>query len=91
MRLTTAINRRAATALIVAALSCEMAYAAEPLLGTLPAGSLSKSEMSGVRAEICRDHLFDPASTALRLPTGYRFLTDSSPARAGVSGSPTTT
>ena len=38
----------------------------------LPADALSTALTDGVTAEICRDHLFDPGSRALRLPEGYR-------------------
>jgi hypothetical protein len=51
------------------------AHAADPALGTLPPNSLSTSDTSGVDAEICRDHLFDPSSLSLDLPAGYRLRT----------------
>ena len=65
---------REASALAGAAIACVTVSAAEPRPGALPAGSISTSWMSGVRAEICRDHLFDPALATARLPSGYRLL-----------------
>lgn len=50
------------------------AAASDPRLGTLPPGSASTSFTGGVQAEICRDHLFDPALRPVRLPNGYRLL-----------------
>ncbi|MBK8321514.1 MAG: hypothetical protein IPL06_01965 [Betaproteobacteria bacterium] len=38
-----------------------------------------------MRAEICRDHLFDPALAAARLPTGYRLLPAEEVARSDAS------
>lgn len=60
----------AAAALICAASAC----AADPRFGELPAGAVSTSETHGVVAEICRDHLFDPALARARLPDGYRLV-----------------
>lgn len=48
------------------------AQRAEQLLRELPPGALSTALTDGVAAEICRDHLFDPAPLALTLPAGYR-------------------
>jgi hypothetical protein len=42
--------------------------------GELADGAASVSEQSGVQAEICRDHLFDPSSLRVRLPLGYRVM-----------------
>ena len=56
-------------------LSGGFALAADPVLGELPAGAISTSETSGVSAEICRDHLFDPVSAGIKLPDGYRLRT----------------
>jgi hypothetical protein len=50
-------------------------WAAESRYGTLPPGARSVSELSDVAAEICRDHLFDPATTGVSLPAGYRWVT----------------
>jgi hypothetical protein len=52
-----------------------VAGAAEPGFGELPPGSVSTSETHDVAAEICRDHLFDPAAVASTLPSGYRLTT----------------
>jgi hypothetical protein len=48
----------------------------EPAYGQLVPGAISYQEMSGVQAEICRDHLFDPFANAerLRLPAKYRLI-----------------
>jgi hypothetical protein len=63
-------------AIAAALLACTcLAGAAEPRFGELPAGSVSTSETHDVTAEICRDHLVDPASLSTRLPTGYRLTT----------------
>jgi hypothetical protein len=48
------------------------AQRAEQLLRELPPGALSVALTDGVAAEVCRDHLFDPAPLALTLPAGYR-------------------
>lgn len=48
---------------------------AEVAYGELPPGAESVSEQTGVRAEICRDHLLDPSLATGRLPDGYRFAT----------------
>lgn len=63
------------TSCLVLGLGSGLAYSADPLLGDLPSGAISTSETRGVSAEICRDHLFDPALTALKLPAGYRLRT----------------
>lgn len=61
---------------VLALLACTgLAGAAEPRYGELPAGSLSVSETRDVTAEICRDHLFDPATVRAALPAGYRLTT----------------
>jgi hypothetical protein len=49
--------------------------AAELGFGELPAGSVSTSETHDVTAEICRDHLFNPATAVATLPAGYRLTT----------------
>lgn len=54
--------------------ACLSVSAAENTFGTLPPGMLSTSEVSEVPAEICRDHLFDPATVVDRLPPGYRLV-----------------
>ena len=48
--------------------------AADVTYGKLAPGAISISEVTGVRAEICRDHLFDPSSAKVRLPVGYHFV-----------------
>jgi hypothetical protein len=52
-----------------------VAGAAEPGFGELPPGSVSTSETDDVTAEICRDHLFNPAAVTTTLPAGYRLTT----------------
>lgn len=42
--------------------------------GTLAPGALNTSEQSGVRAEICRDLLIDPADAKTKIPASYRLL-----------------
>lgn len=65
-------------ALAAATLACAAsACAADPRFGELPAGAVSISETHGVTAEICRDHLFDPALARTRLPDGYRLVSAS--------------
>lgn len=69
-------RQRPPLATAVALLVCAgLAGAAEPRFGDLPAGFVSTSETHDVTAEICRDHLFDPASLRTTLPTGYRLTT----------------
>lgn len=65
----------------VGLLICAGLAAAEPRFGELPAGSISTSETHDITAEICRDHLFNPASVNTTLPTGYRFTTAAHAAR----------
>lgn len=48
------------------------ALASEVTFGKLPTGAISTNVVSDVHAEICRDHLFDPALAAADVPTGYR-------------------
>lgn len=50
------------------------AFAADSRYGELKPGAVSQAEMSGVQCELCRDHLFDPATAPARLPDGYRFI-----------------
>lgn len=57
------------------------ALAAEPTYGELKPGAISQAEQSGVQCELCRDHLFDPASAPARLPGGYRLVTAAEYAR----------
>ena len=59
---------------LAAAAICGAATAGELLSASFPAGAISTSELSGVQAEICRNHLFDPAGTSVKLPAGYRLL-----------------
>jgi hypothetical protein len=49
-------------------------YADDVSYGTLPRGALSTNELTGVSAEICRDHLFDPHLVRARLPRGYHLI-----------------
>ena len=39
-------------------------------------GAISYSETTGVHAEVCRDHLFDPLviGEPVHLPAGYRLI-----------------
>lgn len=48
------------------------ALAGEVSFGTLPAGAISTNVVKDVRAEICRDHLFNPSLVEARLPKNYR-------------------
>lgn len=50
------------------------APAAEVAFGVLPAGATSTNVVTDVRAEICRDHLFDPSRIDARLPKDYRLI-----------------
>lgn len=50
------------------------ALAADVAFGVLPAGAVSTNEVTDVRAEICRDHLFDPSRVEIRLPKDYRLI-----------------
>lgn len=50
------------------------AFAADSRYGELKPGAVSQAEQSGVQCELCRDHLFDPATVSARLPDGYRFI-----------------
>ncbi|MBL9098532.1 MAG: hypothetical protein JNK07_16500 [Alphaproteobacteria bacterium] len=43
--------------------------------GALAPGAISTAEQSGVRAEICRDHLLDPAHAKMKLPATYSLPT----------------
>jgi hypothetical protein len=52
--------------------SCASVVAAGVAFGELPAGASSTNVISEVRAEICRDHLFDPSLVDMPLPPGYR-------------------
>ena len=57
------------------------APAADVAYGALAPGAISYSEVSGVHAEICRDHLFDPSFARVRLPAGYRLISASTAAQ----------
>lgn len=48
------------------------AGAADLSTALLPDGAISTAWMGGVQAEICRDHLFDPATAPVALPAGHR-------------------
>jgi hypothetical protein len=61
-------------ALISTSATASIAFA-DVTYGELSAGAESVSEQTGVHAEICRDHLLDPALAKMRLPDGYRFAT----------------
>jgi hypothetical protein len=61
--------------LIAPMILASTSLAADSTLGELPTGALSTSEIRGVSAEICRDHLFDPALAPIKLPAGYRLRT----------------
>lgn len=50
------------------------AQAMERRLGKLPAGFSSTNLVSDVRAEICREHLFDPVFVQATLPESYRLV-----------------
>lgn len=67
---------------IIAVLSvCSAARAADVEFGALPGGATSTNVVTGVRAEICRDHLFDPARVEARIPVGYRLMLASESAK----------
>lgn len=61
-------------AAIIPSLASSVAPAAraDTAFGELADGAVSISEQSGVRAEICRDHLVDASAVTMRLPAGYR-------------------
>jgi hypothetical protein len=63
-------------------LATEPALADGVSFGTLPAGAISTNVTRDVAAEICRDHLFDPALAAVRLPEGYRLVLAEAAARS---------
>lgn len=56
--------------------------AADARFAALPEGMISTSEMEGVAAEICRDHLFDPGVAKIALPAGYRLVRAAEAAQA---------
>jgi hypothetical protein len=58
--------RRFASAFLIVLLVPSPYSAAQAPYGELAPGAISYSEMSGVDAEICRDHLFDSSSVELR-------------------------
>lgn len=60
----------AACVLVFTAVAC----AAESRFGDLPAGAIAISQTDDVVAEICRDHLFDPAASTAKLPAGFRLI-----------------
>lgn len=76
---------RQASAVALAAFTGMAASATEPQAGTQAVDPVSTSLTSGVRAEICRDHLFDPALASARLPTGYKLLPAEEVARSDAS------
>lgn len=68
------VRKRAGTACAGALLSTA---ALGTTYGDLAPGAISVAETTGVRAEACRDHLFDPAWFKAALPQGYRLITAS--------------
>jgi hypothetical protein len=64
------------------------ALAADVSFDRLPGGAVSTNVVKDVRAEICRDHLFDPALVEVRLPKGYHFILAAEYAKkdSGVAG-----
>ena len=71
------------TSFIAALTVLATAIAAEQAVtyGTLAPGAISIAEQSGVRAEICRDHLIDPADIKMKIPASYRLLNASALAK----------
>lgn len=61
--------------LLISSLTITAAHATDESLGKLPAGATSTNLVSEVAAEICRDHVFDPALANIVLPKGYRLAT----------------
>jgi len=61
--------------LLTLGVSASAAWAAT--YGTLAPGAISTAEQSGVRAELCRDHLVDPAHARMKLPPNYALLSAS--------------
>lgn len=51
-----------------------MADARASAFGELPSGALSTNVVTEVAAEICRDHIFDPAKATLAMPKGYQLV-----------------
>ncbi|MDX2217455.1 MAG: hypothetical protein SF172_00330 [Burkholderiales bacterium] len=51
-----------------------VAHASDERLGKLPAGAQSTNLVQDVGAEICRDHVFDPAKAKVALPKGFRLI-----------------
>ena len=62
--------------------------AADVSFDQLPVGAVSTNVVTDVRAEICRDHLFDPALAKVRLPKEYHFIlaTEYAKEDSGVAG-----
>lgn len=60
--------------LLVVLYASTPALAAEIAFGVLPAGAKSLNVVTDVRAEICRDHLFDPSRLGTHLPKDYRLI-----------------
>lgn len=50
------------------------AHALDDRLGKLPPGALSTNLVQDVGAEICRDHVFDPALARVALPKGFTLI-----------------
>lgn len=62
------------TFLLVALMAGTPIAVAADNFGELPHGALSSSKLSDIRAEICRDHLFDPKAIRPNLPAGFRLV-----------------
>lgn len=61
-------------AALLCAASTAPASAADVTYGELAHGGVSYSEVRGVHAEICRDHLIDPSFAKTQVPAGYRLI-----------------
>lgn len=66
---------RFASRVLCAGVLAAMPSQAQVAYGPLAQGADSISEMSGVHAEICRDHLLDSARLKMQMPPGYRLAT----------------
>lgn len=66
------VASRALTLFLALGMSASAAWAAT--YGALAPGAISTADQSGVRAELCRDHLLDPARAKMKLPANYALL-----------------
>lgn len=66
--------KRGTHALAFAAFCAFLSVAKAGTFGELAPGAINVAEQSGVRAEICRDHLIEPAAFSAQLPEGYRLV-----------------